>query len=73
MTAKPIILIRIPNVSVKKLQSINKSISDDIRKEYFVFVVNSTIVNDLSFEIFYEKDFNEVKYKELKQLLSKEL
>ena len=64
--AKPIIVIKAPYINMEQLASVNKSIGDDVRKDYYVFVINSNS-NDWQFECFYEKDFNEVKYEELKK------
>jgi len=64
--AKPIIVIKAPNINMEQLAGVNKSIGQNVRKDYYVFVINSN-ASDWAFECFYEKDFNEVKYEELKQ------
>lgn len=51
---------------MEQLASVNQSIGKDVRKDYHVFVINSN-ASDWQFECFCEKDFNEVKYEELKK------
>jgi len=64
--AKPIIVIKAPNIDIEQLENVDKSIGDDVRKDYHVFVINSNS-NDWQFECFYEDDFNGAKYEELKK------
>jgi len=64
--AKPIILIKAPNIDIEQLKNVDKSIGDDVKKDYHIFVINSNS-NDWQFECFYEDDFNGAKYEELKK------
>lgn len=71
LSVKPILVIRFPSFvlreEVDKLKG-NKKIQQ-MDKEYHILTVNSPEVNDIQFEVFYEKDFNEVKYEELKEII----
>ena len=68
-TAKPIFLIKAPyNTTMETFHSIRKSLENSVGKEYFVLVIN-TQLEEWEFECFYEKDFNKVKYEELKQII----
>ena len=64
MKAKPIIIIRIPDTTDK----VTKEDFGDMIKEYHIVTIREARIN-IEFEAFYEKDFNEVKYEELKQII----
>lgn len=71
MKVKPIVLIGIPFASkqqISELESHEKIKS--LKFDYHVLIIN--ISDDkLKFEVFYEKDFNHVKFEELKELVNK--
>jgi len=66
--AKPILTIGIPNIEHHKLR---QEIEDNIQRRFndYHVLVYSTTKDDIKFECFFEKDFNEVKYEELRQLI----
>jgi len=73
-TPKPIFLVGTPiqgdvfedQYHVKNLANLIKS---KIGDEYHVLVYGTGLA-ELKFQVFYEKDFNEVKYEELKAIIS---
>lgn len=69
-TVKPIFIVKVPNMhTMKQMSDIRKALDNmPLTKEYFVLVIN-TELEKWEFECFYEKDFNEVKYNELKQII----
>lgn len=71
LSVKPILVIRIPApIPSEQIKSIKKDKKiQEIKKEYHVLVTESYLINDVQFEVFYEKDFNEVKYEELKEII----
>jgi len=73
--AKPILIIGIGNPQVKSvtLNNVIKKVKEAVNDEYYVLVYTSRVLKDIKFEVFYEKDFNEVKYEELKQLITNAL
>lgn len=70
---KPIFLAGIPfNGDAKdliKLEGIASSFKSKIGDEYHVLVY-TTGLSEPTFQVFYEKDFNEVKYEELKAIIT---
>ena len=71
---KPIVVIFLPKettmceaVAVK--QSLEKT---ELFKEYHVLCASSNL-DSFDVKVFYEKDFNEVKYKELKKIIEDSL
>lgn len=70
MKAKPIFTIGIPNpITREQFDKDQHGISNKF-KDYHVLVYSHN-GNSVKFECFYEKDFNEVKFKELKQMVRK--
>lgn len=66
--SKPIFIIKLPSsASANDLDHL-QSLSDVKFKDYHTIVCTSN-VESIEFEVFYEKDFNEVKYEELKQIV----
>jgi hypothetical protein len=69
--AKPILVVTIPQTPTQEyLQGFSQDVTQRIANEYHVLV----IVGDVTkVEVFYEKDFNQVKYEELKAIIEKEV
>jgi hypothetical protein len=67
---KPIFLIGVPREhnTANDLRLIQNDISNTIKGEYYVLVY-SHFKKEIEFKVFYEKDFDEVKYEELKQIV----
>ena len=69
---KPIVVITIPALTKEKGKEIyeNKRILD-LKEEYHVFILGCPPApnKQVTWEVFYEKDFNEVKYEELKKII----
>jgi hypothetical protein len=69
--AKPIIVITLDNNLIEEVgQMIEQRANDVINGEYFVFVIYG---EKTGIQVFYEKDFNQVKYEELKAIIEKEV
>lgn len=75
---KPILTIGISYGSdvnirdAKSLQEIGDNVTGLLKNEYWV-ITYFTNKEDPIFQVFYEKDFNEIKYEELKNLILCEL
>lgn len=68
-TVKPILVVGLPEDAPKEaIDLVGEKISSTIDEEYHVLVYISKKI-DFSFQVFYEKDFDEVKYEELKQIV----
>ena len=68
MKVKPIFIVGIPFSEAQDSVGIEKVLSDYL-KDYYV--ITYVAKKDIEFKCFYEKDFDEIKYKELKDLLIK--
>ena len=69
MKVKPIFIVRVPeSFDEETLKGLADSLVDRF-KDYHILVI-VTDVKDVQFEVFYEKDFNEVKYEELKEIVN---
>lgn len=70
--AKPIFTAGIPSCVVDSgsisLHEIQDALDKKFGSDYFVFVYPAS-GDDFEFEVFYEKDFNEVKYEEFKKFI----
>ena len=64
---KPILIIKNPSYDHDTWKTL-LGIADNI-DDYHVIVVRSNESFDMVFECFYEKDFNEVKFEELKKII----
>ena len=53
----------------QKLLNVHRSIEKAVNGEYHILVYE-TPLPDPTFQVFYEKDFNEVKYEELKSIIT---
>lgn len=72
--AKPIVFIQLSDQEIdsmgKQLQveSLANALKE-IKKEYFVLLSDSGGGDNNKMQVFYEKDFNDVKYEELKSII----
>lgn len=75
MKAKPIVVITCPLLSDFDELRFKKALDESgIKKEYFVFLVGTPWHEGApKWEVFHEKDFNEIKYKALKTLIEMKL
>ena len=72
MKAKPIALIKMPkNVTHEEINYARKALRDQLKDDYHVLVINDESSDIFDMQVFYEKDFTEVKYKELKAIIEK--
>ena len=70
--SKPIFIIGLPaETNSDQMDSIQKNLYKQF-KDYHVLVY-CAFEDDIRFECFYEKDFNEVKYEELKQIVKERI
>ncbi len=69
---KPIFIVGLPNEMTQEILQETKSKLDEKFKDYHV-LVHSHFGKDVKFDCFYEKDFNEVKYEELKKIVKERL
>lgn len=69
---KPIFTVGIPDgITKKELEEIQSQITKTLSDYYvLVYVFHK---NDPEFNAYYEKDFNEVKFEELKEIIRKNL
>lgn len=68
METKPIFVVKLPDIMSHKDIIHLKCNLDKELSDYHILVVPSN-VDEPKFEAFYEKDFNEVKFEELKQIV----
>jgi hypothetical protein len=74
MTAKPIFIIRVPKRFLKDIAETQNELQKTIGKDYYILILCDEFNSDkVEFECFHEKDFNEVKYEELKQIVEDRL
>lgn len=68
--AKPIVLLGLGKYTpVDSIEKIGKNLESKIGQDYYGLVYRSNCLDDLQMQVFYEKDFNEVKYEELKKII----
>ncbi len=72
MTVKPLVVITIPNIgNNEEMVNVLKVVKEAFDGQYLHLVVS--VDEELcplpTFQVFYEKDFNKVKYEELKQII----
>lgn len=77
--AKPILTIGIyynyefsKEINEQTLNNVINNLCDDINKDYHVLAY-FTLSVEPKFNVFYEKDFNEAKYEEIKQFIQSEI
>jgi hypothetical protein len=68
MMAKPIFIVCIPIDDGIDTEEVLNSISEQFQ-DYHVLVASSEYHTEITFKCFYEKDFDEVKYDELKGIV----
>ena len=66
--AKPILLVKMPELKKEEYDNFNKGLKK-FKKDYYVIIISSEIFKTIEVEVFYEKNFNKVKYKELKKII----
>ena len=69
---KPIFTVGLPNQATQEILKDVQSNLDGQFNDYHVLVY-SHFGEDVKFDCFYEKDFNQVKYEELKAIVKKRL
>ena len=68
MKPKPILIINLPNsMAGEGFDDYCKGVVQSVPDYHIFFVVNEQ--QSVTFQCFYEKDFNHVKYEELKELI----
>jgi hypothetical protein len=68
---KPILVITIPQIPTEEyLDQMNRDLRQGTENEYHVLII---LGKEVKVEVFYEKDFNEVKFDELKQIIESKL
>lgn len=72
--AKPIFIIELPELDdyYPKIDGIREVISSKL-EDYYVLVFVNPLLEEVKFQVFYEKDFNEIKFEELKQIIIEKL
>lgn len=66
--AKPIFIIRTPFTDI---EYDFKDVVNDL-KDYHILIINEDR-QDIFFQCYYEKDFNEIKFEELKEIVKSKL
>lgn len=75
--AKPIFLIAVPYVSenfeqyIQNVQQKIQHVSEQLSDYHVLYYVHRG--EELTFQTFYEKDFNQIKYEELKQMIQEKI
>ena len=70
--SKPILIIRNPSYD-QNLWRIIDRIINELKEDYYVIALHSTKVKEIDFECFYEKDFNTIRYEELKEMIKQSI
>jgi hypothetical protein len=71
--AKPIFLVELP-ISTNEEEVIGiQSMLESKMTDYYSIVYRSRSSYDIDFKVFYEKDFDEIKYEELKEMVRSNL
>jgi len=70
MKPNPIVIITLPHTTdiTERSDKIHDALSPDFLKDYYVFVLSGDVKYP-NISVFYEKDFNQVKYDELKEIV----
>ena len=72
MKAKPIFIIGLPNeLPEEGYTEFEKHISEKLNDYHVLIFTHSG--DEIKFECFYEKDFNKVKYEELKEIIREQI
>ena len=65
---KPIFLVGMPKVaSMEQIEQVKKSLESNL--DGFYVLVYSTHEKEMQFKCFFEKDFDNIKFEELKQIV----
>ncbi len=68
---KPIFIVILPfdnNLTSNELELMKYRVEAQIN-DYHVLIIQSSDTKTIDFKVFYEKDFNEVRYEELKEII----
>ena len=72
MSTKPIFIVKLPmSITLEEFDRYYYLIDDKLTDYYVICYKNNK--DYVEFECFYEKDFNEIKYNELKELVKKQM
>lgn len=70
--AKPIFIVEVPMMQTHEdFVNVQKVLENKLN-DYHVLMVQMD-VNDFNFKVFYDKDFTEIKYDELRKLIKEKL
>ena len=70
--AKPIFIVEAPDLQTQEDLVNTQKVLENKLNDYHVLVVQ-TNVNDFNFNVFYDKDFTEINYDELRKLIKEKL
>jgi len=70
---KPIFTIGIPNATQKDLINIQRNTTKQLEGYHVLVYSYYSDDEEIKFECFYEKDFNEVKFEELKEIIKERI
>tara|TARA_X000001382_G_scaffold129932_1_gene123247 strand:+ start:38 stop:256 length:219 start_codon:yes stop_codon:yes gene_type:complete len=70
--AKPILIVEAPMMQTREEFVNTQKALEDKLNDYHVLIV-PTNVDDFNFKVFYDKDFTEINYDELKKLIKEKL
>ena len=70
--AKPIFIVEAPMMQTHEEFVNTQKVLDNKLNDYHVLIVQ-TNVDDFNFKVFYDKDFTEINYDELKELIKEKL
>lgn len=74
MAVKPIFTIGLTSrTSLLEVRETQTLVESRMKDDYHVLTYIQPNSEEVKFEVFYEKDFNEVKYEELKEIVRKKL
>lgn len=76
MDAKPILIVKLPIVhplGKEQITNIENHVLLKTNNEYHVIVLVGVNNRDIEFQTFYQKDFTEVNYQELKEIIMKSI
>jgi hypothetical protein len=65
--AKPIFLVALPHEAADKIQDIQKSLENQLTDYYPLIYIHNK--DEIEFRAVYEKDFDEIKFEELKEIV----
>ena len=70
--AKPIFIVEAPMMQTREEFANTQKVLEEKLNDYHVLIVQ-TNVDDFNFKVFYDKDFTEINYDELKKLIKEKL